>query len=184
MWVRCRATRRYWPAPRPRSHRPSRLAAARAASVEPAPSRRPAPSPSRQGRPRRETCRHAGSSARCGPPCSTCARRARVARRRLRRGRADELTEDELTSAFFSRGLLHQAQSRRTRQPQDPARHAAPAHRPALPRLLRAARGLQRRGEAPDGSGLTEEEIVARLMSELDAEELPEDWLQQQKGGD
>jgi DNA polymerase-3 subunit gamma/tau len=34
------------------------------------------------------------------------------------------------------------------------------------------------------GSAPTEEEIVARLVAELDAEELPEDWLQQQKGGD
>jgi DNA polymerase-3 subunit gamma/tau len=34
------------------------------------------------------------------------------------------------------------------------------------------------------GNAPTEEEIVARLMEELDAEELPEDWLQQQKGGD
>jgi len=34
------------------------------------------------------------------------------------------------------------------------------------------------------GGAPTEEEIVARLVAELDAEELPEDWLQQQKGGD
>ncbi|MGH2912358.1 MAG: hypothetical protein ACRDJ3_07760, partial [Solirubrobacteraceae bacterium] len=38
--------------------------------------------------------------------------------------------------------------------------------------------------EAQNGTPPTEEEIVARLMAELDAEELPEDWLQQQKGGD
>jgi DNA polymerase-3 subunit gamma/tau len=38
--------------------------------------------------------------------------------------------------------------------------------------------------EAANGSGDTEEDIVARLIAELDAEELPEDWLAQQKGGD
>jgi DNA polymerase III subunit gamma/tau len=36
--------------------------------------------------------------------------------------------------------------------------------------------------EGENGSSPTEEEIVARLMAELDAEELPTDWLQQQKG--
>ncbi len=38
--------------------------------------------------------------------------------------------------------------------------------------------------DAQNGSAPTEEEIVARLMAELDAEELPEDWLKQQKGGE
>jgi DNA polymerase III subunit gamma/tau len=38
--------------------------------------------------------------------------------------------------------------------------------------------------EGRNGAAPTEEEIVARLMAELDAEELPEDWLQQTKGGD
>jgi DNA polymerase-3 subunit gamma/tau len=38
--------------------------------------------------------------------------------------------------------------------------------------------------EGQNGSPPTEEEIVARLMAELDAEELPHDWLQQQKGDD
>ncbi len=33
-----------------------------------------------------------------------------------------------------------------------------------------------------NGGAPTEEEIVARLVAELDAEELPEDWLQQEKG--
>ena len=37
--------------------------------------------------------------------------------------------------------------------------------------------------DSQNGSAPTEEEIVARLMAELDAEELPEDWLTQQKGG-
>jgi DNA polymerase-3 subunit gamma/tau len=36
--------------------------------------------------------------------------------------------------------------------------------------------------EGQSGAPPTEEEIVARLVAELDAEELPEDWLQQQKG--
>lgn len=38
--------------------------------------------------------------------------------------------------------------------------------------------------EAPDRSGLSEEELLERLMSELDAEELPAGQLAQQKGGD
>jgi DNA polymerase-3 subunit gamma/tau len=38
------------------------------------------------------------------------------------------------------------------------------------------------REEGENGIPPTEEEIVARLMAELDAEELPADWLQQQKG--
>jgi hypothetical protein len=38
--------------------------------------------------------------------------------------------------------------------------------------------------DAHNGGAASEEEIVARLMEELDAEELPEDWLRQQKGGD
>ncbi len=38
--------------------------------------------------------------------------------------------------------------------------------------------------EGSNGKPPTEEQIVARLVEELDAEELPEDWLQQQKGGD
>jgi DNA polymerase-3 subunit gamma/tau len=38
--------------------------------------------------------------------------------------------------------------------------------------------------EGHNGGAPTEEQIVARLVAELDAEELPEDWLQQQKGGD
>jgi DNA polymerase-3 subunit gamma/tau len=37
---------------------------------------------------------------------------------------------------------------------------------------------------APDRSGLSEEELLERLMSELDAEELPAGQLAQQKGGD
>jgi DNA polymerase III subunit gamma/tau len=37
---------------------------------------------------------------------------------------------------------------------------------------------------APDRSGLSEEELLQRLMSELDAEELPAAQLAQQKGGD
>jgi DNA polymerase-3 subunit gamma/tau len=38
--------------------------------------------------------------------------------------------------------------------------------------------------DAPDRSGLSEEELLERLMSELDAEELPAGQLAQQKGGD
>ncbi len=38
--------------------------------------------------------------------------------------------------------------------------------------------------DAPGRSGLSEEELLERLMSELDAEELPEGQLAQQKGGD
>jgi DNA polymerase-3 subunit gamma/tau len=36
--------------------------------------------------------------------------------------------------------------------------------------------------EGLGGAGHSEEEIVARLIAELDAEELPEDWLVRQKG--
>jgi DNA polymerase-3 subunit gamma/tau len=38
--------------------------------------------------------------------------------------------------------------------------------------------------DAIDGSGLSEDELLQRLMSELDAEELPAGQLAQQKGGD
>lgn len=38
--------------------------------------------------------------------------------------------------------------------------------------------------DAPDQSGLSEDELLERLMSELDAEELPAGQLAQQKGGD
>ena len=38
--------------------------------------------------------------------------------------------------------------------------------------------------DAPDRSGLSEEELLRRLMSELDAEELPAGQVAQQKGGD
>ncbi|HEU0251063.1 MAG TPA: hypothetical protein VFR48_10105, partial [Solirubrobacteraceae bacterium] len=38
--------------------------------------------------------------------------------------------------------------------------------------------------DAPDRSGLSEDELLERLMSELDAEELPAGQLAQQKGGD
>lgn len=38
-------------------------------------------------------------------------------------------------------------------------------------------------GGSTNGGGASEEELVARLIAELDAEELPEDWLVQQKKG-
>ncbi len=70
-----------------------------------------------------------------------------------------------------------------------------PANRAILIETLRRLTGRRYRvsfelneeleqGEGQDGTPPTEEEIVARLMAELDAEELPEDWLQQQKGDD
>lgn len=68
-----------------------------------------------------------------------------------------------------------------------------PANRAVLIETLRRLTGRRyrvsfelneelEREEGENGTPPTEEEIVARLMAELDAEELPADWLQQQKG--
>jgi DNA polymerase-3 subunit gamma/tau len=91
------------------------------------------------------------------------------------------VTEEELALAFAPSAAFLK------RKAEDPANRAI------LIETLRSLTGrryrvsfelseeLQER-EGENGTAPTEEEIVARLMAELDAEELPEDWLQQQKG--
>jgi DNA polymerase-3 subunit gamma/tau len=94
------------------------------------------------------------------------------------------LTEEELTLTFASTAAFLK------RKAEDPANRTILAE--TLKRLtgrryrvvfeLRDSEDTQ---AGRDGAGQSEEEIVARLIAELDAEELPEDWLaQQQKGGD
>ncbi len=93
------------------------------------------------------------------------------------------LTEDELTLVFPTTAAFHK------RKAEDPA------NRSTLIETLRRLTGrhyrlaFELREDLPaDGGGNgappSEDEVMARLMAELDAEELPEDWLQQQKGGD
>lgn len=95
----------------------------------------------------------------------------------------ETLTEAELVLAFPPTAAFHK------RKAEDPANRAT------LLETLRKLTGrryqvsfelredLVAEGGA-DGAPPTEEEIMARLIAELDAEELPEDWLQQQKGGE
>jgi DNA polymerase-3 subunit gamma/tau len=93
------------------------------------------------------------------------------------------LTDEELTLAFPSSAAFHK------RKAEDPA------NRVTLIETLKRLTGRRYRvafelrddlpsQEGPNGSPPTEEETMARLVAELDAEELPEDWLQQQKGGE
>ncbi len=93
------------------------------------------------------------------------------------------LTEQELTLAFPTTAAFHK------RKAEDSA------NRSVLIETLRRLTGrhyrleFELREDLPqDGGGNgappSEEEVMSRLMEELDAEELPEDWLQQQKGGD
>jgi hypothetical protein len=92
------------------------------------------------------------------------------------------LTEQELLLAFPPTAAFHK------RKAEDPA------NRSTLIETLRRLTGRHYRLDfelredllAAGGNGAppSEEEIMARLVAELDAEELPEDWLQQQKGGD
>jgi DNA polymerase III subunit gamma/tau len=93
------------------------------------------------------------------------------------------LTEQELTLAFASTAPFLK------RKAEDPDNRAMLID--TLQRLTgrRYRVSFELREDLPqrDGSGAgpaTEEEIMARLVAELDAEELPEDWLAQQKGGD
>ena len=91
------------------------------------------------------------------------------------------LTEQELTLAFPTTAAFHK------RKAEDSA------NRSVLIETLRRLTGrhyrleFELREDLPqDGGGNgappSEEEVMSRLMAELDAEELPEDWLQQQKG--
>ena len=93
------------------------------------------------------------------------------------------LTEQELTLAFPTTAAFHK------RKAEDSA------NRSILIETLRRLTGrhyrleFELREDLPgdvDGNGAppSEEEVMSRLMAELDAEELPADWLQQQKGGD
>jgi DNA polymerase-3 subunit gamma/tau len=92
------------------------------------------------------------------------------------------LTEEELVLAFPPTAAFHK------RKAEDPANRATlldTLHR-LTGRRYQVSFELREDLLADDGTGAvpTEEEIMARLVAELDAEELPEDWLQQQKGGD
>jgi DNA polymerase III subunit gamma/tau len=92
------------------------------------------------------------------------------------------LTDEELTLAFPTTATFHK------RKAEDPASRATliEALRRLTGRRYRVAFELSEDLPVRDGSGgkpPTEDEIMARLVAELDAEELPEDWLQQQKGG-
>ncbi len=93
------------------------------------------------------------------------------------------LTEQELTLAFPPTAAFHK------RKAEDSA------NRSVLIETLRRLTGrhyrleFELREDLPadaggNGAPPSEEEVMSRLMAELDAEELPADWLQQQKGGD
>jgi DNA polymerase-3 subunit gamma/tau len=91
------------------------------------------------------------------------------------------LTDEELVLAFPPTAAFHK------RKAEDPDNRAM------LADTLRRVSGRRYRvtfelredllsQEGPGGGAPTEEEVMARLMAELDAVELPEDWLTQQKG--
>lgn len=93
------------------------------------------------------------------------------------------LTEEELTLAFASTSAFLK------RKAEDPDNRAMliDTLRRLTGRRYRVSFELREDLPQREGSGATpptEEEIMARLVAELDAEELPEDWLAQQKGGD
>jgi hypothetical protein len=92
------------------------------------------------------------------------------------------LTDEELVLAFPPTAAFHK------RKAEDPDNRAM------LADTLRRISGRRYRVSfelredlpsegGPGGGAPTEEEVMARLMAELDAVELPDDWLQQQKGG-
>jgi hypothetical protein len=93
------------------------------------------------------------------------------------------LTDEEITLAFPPTAAFHK------RKAEDPANRATLIE--TLQRLTgrRYRVSFELREDLPPQEGLggnlpTEEQIMARLVAELDAEELPQDWLQQQKGGE
>jgi DNA polymerase III subunit gamma/tau len=93
------------------------------------------------------------------------------------------LGEEELTLAFASSAAFLK------RKAEDPANRAMliDTLRRLTGRRYRVAFELSEELSVPGssaGAPPTEEQIMARLVAELDAEELPEDWLAQQKGGD
>ena len=90
------------------------------------------------------------------------------------------LSEQELTLAFAPSAAFLK------RKAEDPA------NRTILAEALRRVTGARRRvafelseqvaeGRTAGGGAASEEEIVARLVAELDAEELPPDWLEQRR---
>jgi len=93
------------------------------------------------------------------------------------------LTDEELTLAFPTTAAFHK------RKAEDASNRAIliDALRRLTGRRYRVSFELREDLPPQEGPGAgppTEEEIMARLVAELDAEELPEDWLQQEKGGD
>jgi DNA polymerase-3 subunit gamma/tau len=91
------------------------------------------------------------------------------------------VTEEELALAFAPSAAFLK------RKAEDPANRAIVIEtlRNLTGRRYRVSFELSdelKEREGENGAPPTEEEIVARLMAELDAEELPADWLQQQKG--
>lgn len=91
------------------------------------------------------------------------------------------VTEEELALAFAPSAAFLK------RKAEDPANRAIVIEtlRSLTGRRYRVSFELSdelKERESENGAPLTEEEIVARLMAELDAEELPDDWLQQRKG--
>jgi DNA polymerase-3 subunit gamma/tau len=93
------------------------------------------------------------------------------------------LTDEQLTLAFPTTAAFHK------RKAEDASNRAIliDALRRLTGRRYRVSFELREDLPPQEGPGAgppTEEEIMARLVAELDAEELPEDWLQQEKGGD
>jgi hypothetical protein len=87
------------------------------------------------------------------------------------------LTDEELTLAFPTTAAFHK------RKAEDPANRATLVEtlRRLTGRRYSVAFELSDEVSAHEGNGAppSEEEIMKRLMAELDAEELPEDWAQQ-----
>jgi DNA polymerase III subunit gamma/tau len=93
------------------------------------------------------------------------------------------LSDEELTLTFAPTAAFLK------RKAEDPSNRAilADTLRRLTGRRYRVSLELREDAEQQpdsDGRAHTEEEIMARLIAELDAEELPEDWLAQRKGGD
>ncbi|HEX3392602.1 MAG TPA: DNA polymerase III subunit gamma/tau [Solirubrobacteraceae bacterium] len=97
---------------------------------------------------------------------------------------ATRVTEDELTVTFSPSASFNK---RKAEEPDNRKILLDTLHR-LTGRRYRVSFELSdveiTAADAPDRSGLSEEELLQRLMSELDAEELPAGQLAQQKGGD
>jgi hypothetical protein len=95
--------------------------------------------------------------------------------------RLESLSDDDLTLAFAASAAFLK------RKAEGPANRAilTEALRQITGRRLRLSYELREENSSesePDGAVPTEEEFLARLMAEFDAEELSEDWLPEQKG--